>query len=274
MVDYCQQRFSVSERRACRVVGIARAVNAYRSHRRPYTELRMRMREIAATRMRYGYRKIHVLLRREGYALGKHLMRRLYGEEGLTLRYKASRRRPRAQGTRPERRPVTRANAAWSLDFVADQLADGARFRMLTVIDVFTRECVAIRVGQRLNGNEVVLSLEAAARERGAPQRVYCDNGSEFTSQVFDLWAYRRGVTIEFSRPGKPTDNAFVESFNGTLRDECLNAHWFTSLQDAAREIEAWRHDYNASRPHRALGDLSPAEFARQHQNLEVNAGG
>lgn len=273
MVDYCQQRFSVSERRACRVVGIARAVNAYRSRRRPYTELRIRMREIAASRMRYGYRKIYVLLRREGYSLGKQLMRRLYREEGLALRHIASRRRSRARGTRPERRPATRANAAWSLDFVADQLVDGTRFRMLTVIDVFTRECVAIQVGQRLNGNDVVVSLEAASRERGAPQRVYCDNGSEFTSQVFDMWAYRRGVTIEFSRPGKPTDNAFVESFNGTLRDECLNAHWFTSLRDAAAQIEAWREDYNVSRPHRALGDLSPAEFARQNRDLKVESG-
>ena len=211
MVDYCQQRFSISQRRACRVIGIARAVHAYRSRRRPHTELRMRMREIAASRMRYGYRKIHVLLCREGFVVGKFLLRRLYSEEGLALRYKSSRRRPRAQSTRPERRPATLANAAWSLDFVADQLADGTRFRMLTVIDVFTRECVVINVGQRLTGSDVVASLEQVTRQRGTPQRLYCDNGSEFTSQILDLWAYHRRVVLEFSRPGKPTDNAYIE---------------------------------------------------------------
>lgn len=269
-MDYLKQRFGASERHACRMVGIARGVYAYRSHKEPHTALRVRMREIAQTRMRYGYRKIHVLLKREGYSLGKALMRRLYREEGLALRYRP-RRRLRAQGTRPERRPAQRPNAAWSLDFVADQLAHGQRFRALTIVDVFTRECIAITVGQRLTGAEVVATLEQAHRERGAPQRLFCDNGSEFTSQLLDLWAYHRGVAIEFSRPGKPTDNAYIESFNGTLRDECLNAHWFTTLDDAKGVIEAWRSEYNESRPHRALGEIPPAEFARRYQNLAAN---
>jgi len=266
-VDYLQQRFGASERRACRTMEIGRSVYAYSSRRNPHTAIRSRMREIAQTRMRYGYRKIHVLLKREGYSVGKHLLRRLYREEGLALRYRP-RRRSRAQGTRPERRPTARPNAAWSLDFVADQLGNGQRFRALTVLDVFTRECVAITVGQRLSGTEVVETLNRSRLQRGAPQRLFCDNGSEFTSQVLDLWAFHHGVAIEFSRPGKPTDNAFIESFNGTLRDECLNAHWFTTLDDAKATIEAWRDEYNVSRPHRALGEVPPAEFAQRFRDL------
>ena len=181
IVDYLKQRFDTSERHACRIVGMARSVYDYRSRRNPHTALRIRMREIARTRMRYGYPKIHVLLKREGYALGKHLLRRLYREEGLALRYRP-RRRLRAQGTRPERRPAARPNAAWSLDFVADQLSNGQCFRLLTVLDVYTRESIAITVGQRLTGAEVVAALDRARSQRGAPQRLFCDNGSEFTS--------------------------------------------------------------------------------------------
>ncbi len=225
------------------------------------------MREIAQTRMRYGYRKIHVMLKREGYAIGKHLLRRLYREEGLALRYRP-RRRSRAPISRPQRLPATRPNSAWSLDFVADQLADGQRFRVLTVIDVFTRECVAVAIGKHLTGADVVSSLERVRLKRGTPQRLFCDNGSEFTSQLLDLWAYSHGVCIEFSRPGKPTDNAFVESFNGTMRDECLNAHWFRTLDEARAQIEEWRIEYNESRPHRALNEIPPAEFARRYGHL------
>jgi len=155
---------------------------------------------------------------------------------------------------------------------VVDQLSSGERFRALTVVDVFTRESLAIVVAQRLTGSDVVAALEAIRRQRGAPSRVFCDNGSEFTSQVLDLWAYHHGVTIEFSRPGKPTDNAFIESFNGTFRDECLNAHWFESLSDAKVQIEAWRRDYNESRPHRALGEIAPAEFARRCSDWDRQA--
>ncbi len=257
VVDYLKQRFDTSERHACRMMGMGRSVYDYRSHRNPHTALRARMREIAQTRMRYGYRKIHVLLAREGYSVGKFLLRRLYREEGLALRYRP-RRRLRAQATRPERRPPTRPNAAWSLDLVADQLSTGHKFRMLTVLDVYTRECVAIAVGQRLTSVEVAATLDRARLQRGLPSRLFCDNGSEFTGQLLDLWAYHRGVTIEFSRPGKPTDNAFIETFNGTLRDECLNAHWFTTLDDAKEKISAWRTEYNESRPHRALGEIPP----------------
>jgi len=147
---------------------------------------------------------------------------------------------------------------------VVDQLLNGRRFRALTVVDVYTRECLAIEVGQSLKGADVVRVLQRTSQERGTPQMLFCDNGSEFTSQVMDLWAYHNQVKIDFSRPGKPTDNAHVESFNGTLRAECLDAHWFSNLPEAYERIEAWRSEYNASRPHRALGERTPHEFARQ----------
>jgi putative transposase len=152
----------------------------------------------------------------------------------------------------------------WSLDFVADQWADGRRFRALTVVDVFTRESLAIEAGQSLKGEDVVGVLNRIRTNRGTPKVLFCDNGAEFTSQMMDLWAYQNGVQIDFSRPGKPTDNAHVESFNGTFRAECLNAHWFTSLGEAKQIIEAWRREYNESRPHRALGERTPNEFAGQ----------
>ena len=147
---------------------------------------------------------------------------------------------------------------------MADQLADGRRFRALTVVDVYTRQSLAIEVGQKLKGDDVVRVLQAICKEEGAPKVLFCDNGTEFTSQVMDLWAYHRGVRIDFSRPGKPTDNAYVESFNGTLCDECLNTHWFTTMAEAKEIIEAWRREYNESRPHRALGERTPHEFAHQ----------
>jgi len=240
-----------------------RGTYRYQSHKDPRTELRLRIREIAQARVRYGYRKILVLLRREGWKVGKYLVYRLYKEEGLTLRQRLRRRR-RVAVHRRERRKPTAPNQVWSLDFVADQLADGRRFRALTVVDVFTRESLAIEVGQSLKGEDVVKALNRLQAQRGAPKMLFCDNGSEFSSQAMDLWAYQNGVRIDFSRPGKPTDNAHVESFNGTFRQECLNAHWFTTLREAQEIIEAWRREYNESRPHRALGERTPNEFACQ----------
>lgn len=155
------------------------------------------------------------------------------------------------------------ANQVWSLDFVADQLTDGRRFRALTIVDVFTRESLAIEVGQALKGTDVVEVLNRLRFERSAPKVLFCDNGSEFTSQIMDLWAYQNGVKIDFSRPGKPTDNAYVESFNGTFRAECLDTHWFATLAEAKERVEAWRGEYKESRPHRALGERTPDEFAQ-----------
>ena len=147
------------------------------------------------------------------------------------------------------------------MDFVSDQTSDGQRFRALTVVDVFTRECLAIEPGKSLRSADVVNVLSRSAKKGGAPKRIYCDNGSEFVGRLVDLWAYANGVVMEFSRPGKPTDNAFIESFNGSLRDECLNVHWFDDLTDAKKKLQAWRREYNESRPHRSLDELSPLEF-------------
>jgi putative transposase len=261
-VEYLCQGYALSERRACRVARLNRGTFRYRSHKDPRIALRMRIREIAQARVRYGYRKIRVLLNREGWGVGKSLMQRLYREEGLGLKQRPKRRRRAAEHPR-ERVRVTEANQAWSLDFMADQLTDGRRFRVLTILDVFTRESLAIEVGPSLKGTDVVEVLNQIRARRGAPKVLFCD-GSEFSSQIMDLWAYQNGVRIDFSRPGKPTDNAFIETFNGTLRAECLDTHWFGTIEEAKERIEAWRKEYNESRPHRALGERTPNEFAKE----------
>jgi putative transposase len=173
---------------------------------------------------------------------------------------------------REEKLKPTAPDQAWSMDFVTDQLQDGTRFRSLTIVDVYTREAVAIEVGQSLKGDDVVRTLNKLKLERGVPKVLFCDNGSEFTSHAMDLWAYQNGVKIDFSRPGKPTDNAFVESFNGTFRNECLNTHWFLDLKEARHLIEAWRCEYNDSRPHASLADRMPSEFASQYAASRVLA--
>ena len=224
----------------------------------------MRIREIAQARVRYGYRKIRVLLNREGWEVGKYLVYRLYKEEGLMLKRMKPAGKRKASRQREEELKVTAPDQAWSMDFVSDQLQDGTRFRSLTIVDVYTREAVAIDAGQSLKGDDVVRVLNRLKSSRGIPKALYCDNGGEFTSHAMDLWAYQNGVKIDFSRPGKPTDNAFVESFNGTFRSECLNIHWFMDMKEAKQLIEAWRQEYNESRPHASLDDRTPSEFVSQ----------
>jgi len=210
----------------------------------------------------YGYQRLWVLLRREGWLVNKKLVYRLYCEEGLGIRRRKPRRRKSVQ-VREARSMAQRANDSWSMDFVSDQLVGGQRFRLLTLVDNHSRESLAIEVGQRLTGDDVVRVLEGVVSQRGKPQTIRVDNGPEFISRSLDLWAYFNGVKLDFSRPGKPTDNAFIESFNGRLRDECLNQHWFLSLDEARAVTDAWRDDYNRVRPHGALGNRTPAEFAR-----------
>jgi putative transposase len=189
-------------------------------------------------------------------------VRRLYREEGLNLRHMRPRRHVTA-ARRMERPEITAANQVWAMDFVSDALFNGKRFRALTVVDAFTRECLAIEVGQGLKGDDVAAVMERVKFLRGAvPAKIRADNGPEFVSRVLDHWAYVNSVVMDFSRPGKPTDNAYIESFNGRFRDECLNTHWFLSLDDARAKIEAWRRHYNEDRPHTSLGDRTPAEFA------------
>ncbi len=221
----------------------------------------MRIQEIAAARVRYGYLRIHVLLRREGWQVNKKRVHRLYKLEGLNLRHK----RPRRHVSAAHRVTTPQAGAPnqfWSMDFVSDALYDGKRFRALTVIDNFTRESLAIAVDNSIRGEQVAAVMGRLLIERGAPERIRVDNGPEFISRALDKWAYENSVTLDFSRPGKPIDNCYIESFNGRFREECLNTHWFLSLEDARAKIEAWRLDYNESRPHSSLGQLTPLEFA------------
>lgn len=222
--------------------------------------LRIRLRELAAARVRFGYRRLTVLLKREGWAVNAKRIYRLYTDEGLTVR---SQKRRKAE--RRQRKPLTaarRPNERWSMDFVHDRLVDGRWLRILTVIDQFTRECLLLWAEASLTGEKVAGCLEPVALARGAPESITVDNGSEFASRALDLWAYRRGVHLQFIRPGKPVENGFIESFNGRLRDECLNAHVFTSLAEVRACLALWRLDYNRVRPHSALGDRAPEEFA------------
>ena len=209
------------------------------------------------------YRRVHVMLKREGFKDNHKRVYRLYREQGLSLRHKRPKRNKAAQLRQPKML-AQRINQIWSMDFVADNLFDGRKLRMLTIVDCYSRESLAIHVGQSLKGHDVVSVLNTIVKQRGRPQTIKTDNGSEFIGKVMDRWAYERGVELDFSRPGKPTDNAMVESFNGRLRQECLNEHWFMSLADAQDKIEAWRRYYNEDRPHGALDWRTPTEFARQ----------
>jgi putative transposase len=251
----------ISERRSCVALGIDRSSVRYRSTKCDQAALRMRIRDLAKTRVRYGYFRIYILLRREGWLVNHKRVYRLYRDEGLSLRHRRPRRHVSAASR--ERQPAAMvANALWSMDFVSDALFNGRRLRALTVVDAFTREALAIEVDQGIKGEQVVAVVAQLAMLRGAPRTIRVDNGPEFVSKTLDRWAYENGVTLDFSRPGKPTDNAHIESFNGRLRDECLNAHWFLSLADARSKIEAWRRHYNESRPHTSLGWLTPIEYA------------
>ncbi len=222
--------------------------------------------------MRYGYRRLHVLLRREGWRVNHKRVYRLYQLEGLALRRRPRRKRPSMP--RVPASPAIRPHAAWGMDFLADRLVDGRRFRVLTLVDHVSRVSPAIEVGTGLTGERVAAMLERLAGVSGCPQRICVDNGPEFVSKALDAWAHHRGVQLVFSRPGKPTDNPFVEAFNSRFRDECLDQHWFASLEEARQVIEAWRVDYNTKRPHGALKHLTPAEFEtqwyRERELLEV----
>jgi putative transposase len=250
-----------SERRACRALGLPRASHRYASRRDPQVALRVRLRDPAGARSRYGYRRLHALLRREGWKVDHKRTYRLYSEEGLAMRSKEPRRHASSQ-MRAARPTAEAADRVWAMDFMSDALSDGRRSRALTVVDTFTREGPAARADSRFTGDQVVAALEGLAAERGAPASIRVDNGPEFVGRSLDLWAHFNGVAADFSRPGKPTDNAYIEAFNGRLRQECLDPHWFLCLDEAREKIEAWRPRYNREHPHSALGYLAPGEFA------------
>jgi len=238
----------------------------YQSRRADDQGLRLRLKELAAVRVRFGYRRLHVLLQREGWTVNHKRVYRLYGEEQLAVRTK--KRRKIASLGRTAQGAAQRLNEQWSMDFVYDRTEDGRGLRVLTVVDNFSRECLALEADRSLSGERVAATLEQVAGQRGYPQSIRVDNGTEFYSKAMDQWAYRSGVRLAFIRPGKPTENGYIESFNGRLRDECLNVHLFFGLEDARQKLEAWRVDYNTNRPHRSLGQKTPAEYVAARSEL------
>ena len=251
----------VSERRACRLIGFSRSAAWYRPKGRDDGVLRARLKRLAEQYPRYGYPTLHGMLQLEGLVVNRKRTYRLYREEGLQVRTKRRKKliRPRIPMTVPER-----ANERWSMDFVSDQLANGRRLRVLNVVDDFTRECVLQVVDFSISGERVARAFDQLAKSRPLPSTLVCDNGPEFTSKAMFFWARDRHVKLHFTQPGKPTQNAFVESFNGKFRDYCLNLHWFASLDDARSTVEHWRDHYNHVRPHRSLDQKPPALFARE----------
>ena len=262
-VRQAMQAHRLGVTRACGLVGISRSLYRYQPQQGDNAAVSARLVELAADKRRYGYRRLHVLLRREGVAINRKRTYRLYRDAGLTVR-----RRKRKRIGPVERRPLPKPiqpNVSWSMDFVADGLANGRRLRCLTIVDDYTRESLAIEVDTSLPGLRVRDVLQRLAESRGLPESITVDHGPEFESQVLDAWAYQSGVRLAFIRPGKPNENAYVESFNGRLRDECLNEHWFLTLAHAQAAIESWRLEYNTERPHSALGYLTPQQFAQAH---------
>ena len=254
--------WGVSIRRACGLMKIAPKTYRYRSRRPGQAALETRIKEICATRVRYGYRRVHVLLRREGWAINAKRVRRIYSSLGLQLRNKSPRRRVKAK-LRDDRLPATGTHDVWAMDFVHDQLATGGKIRILTLLDTYSRYAHAIDARVQYRAENVVATLEEVCGMVGYPKVIRVDQGSEFVSRDLDLWAYAHDVILDFSRPGKPTDNAFIEAFNGRLRAECLNAHWFMTLGDAREKLECWRRDYNEVRPHGAIGNKVPISLLK-----------
>jgi putative transposase len=259
-VTWAVRERSYSQRRACRLVDLHPKSYRYVPKRSGDEELRRRLRELASQRRRFGYRRLGLMLKRAGIKVNHKKLYRLYKEERLTVRKRGGRKR--ALGTRAPMAIPQDRNLRWSLDFVADTLVSGRRFRILTVVDDFTRECLTLVADTSLTAPRVVRELDRIIESRGCPRMIVSDNGTEFTSNAILAWQQEHDVEWHYIAPGKPMQNGFVESFNGRLRDECLNEHLFANLNEARQIIEAWRQDYNTQRPHSSLNGLTPTEFA------------
>ena len=270
MVAEVIARHGLSQRRACGLIEITR--RSYRRAPKPdrNRELRVRLRSVAEERRRWGCPMLYQVLRREGWQVNHKRIERLYREEGLSLRRR--RRRKRLSHLRVVRQAPVAANQAWAVDFIHDSLLNGRRFRAFAVLDEWSRESLAIEVDVSLTGERVTRVLERLRGERGLPLVIQADNGPELRGRVLDQWAFDHGVKLQFIEPGNPIQNAFIESFNSRLREECLSEHVFVSLDDARRKIEQWRIDYNRERPHSSLGHLTPKEFAAKHQRISAIA--
>lgn len=258
-VAYVKETRKVSQRRACRLLGVERSLVRHRFKRPPDTALRERLKSLAAERRRFGYRRLAIFVRREGFACNIKKIHRIYKEENLMV--KRRRGRKKATGTRAPLPKPDSINQIWSLDFMSDALADGRRFRALAVMDQCSRECLTITADTSLPGLRVVRELDALVQKRGKPNVIVSDNGPELTSRAVLIWAAQNGIDWHYIQPGKPQQNGYTESLNDKIRDECLNEHWFSALAEARKIIEDWRQDYNHVRPHSSLNYLTPAEF-------------
>lgn len=250
----------VSQRRACEVLKVDRSSVRYQSIRPDDAGLRVTMKQVATERRRFGYRRIHVMLQRQGIVMNQKKLRRLYREENLQVRKRGGRKR--ALGTRRPMVLPSCANERWSLDFVSDALTDGRKFRVLAVVDDYSRECLTLMADTSLSGLRVARELNALIARRGKPQTIVSDNGTELTSMAILKWCQDTGIEWHYIAPGKPMQNGLVESFNGSFRDECLNESLFSSLAEARNQITIWKEDYNTHRPHSSLGNITPNEFA------------
>ena len=270
MVEFLRIAYRLSERHACRLIRLNRTSNRYRHRRDEQVALRIRLKDLATVRPRFGYLRLHILLLREGWKINRKRVYRLYKLEGLELRHKKPKKRISA--LRVAHPTPQTPNECWSMDFVSDCLHDGRRFRALTIVDNVSRVSPAIEVGNSLSGHRVAAVLDGLAHTHSLPKVIQVDNGPEFTSKALDEWAHRKKIKLQYSRPGKPTDNPFIESFNGRFRQECLDQSWFVSIEDAQRKIEDWRVDYNEHRPHSSLENRAPSAFLatwNQGQKLE-----
>ena len=271
VVVYLQENHQLSERRACDVVGLCRSSCRYQAIPKNDEKIRSRLRELAEQRRKFGAPRLHTMLLREGYLINHKRTERLYREEGLSLRLK--KRKKRTSHLRVVLDRAERVNQHWSMDFVSDNLFSGRRFRVLTVVDDFSKECPVLEVDHSLTGQRVARVLDRIALMHDLPEVITVDNGPEFISKALDLWGFENNVKFRFIQPGKPTQNAYIESFNGKFRDECLNEHVFISLEGARETIEAWRRDYNTNRPHSSLGNMTPEEFSaafKQAKKTEI----
>lgn len=263
-VDRAKKKHGLPRTRACGLFGLSRSTFYYAAKKRNDEPLREELKKVARKRRRWGYRRLIVLLRREGFADNHKRVYRIYREEGLQVHRRKKRKTAKYRGERPVVPDGPRQR--WSLDFVHDQVADGRRIRTLNIVDDFTRECVGIEVDTSLGGERVTRALDRAIESYGKPVSLLMDNGSEFTGKALDRWSYAQDVDLNFIEPGKPMQNGHCESFNGKFRDECLNEHWFADLWQAREIIEAWRMDYNEYRPHSSLNYLTPIEFLKEYQ--------
>lgn len=252
----------MSQRRAFRITHLSRSSGRYQFVKGADEPLIERIKSIAFEKRRYGYRRIFSLLKRDGVVVNHKKVYRLYREAGLTVRKRRGRKK--AHGSRMERRVVSHSNERWSLDFVYDQLSDGRKIKLMTVVDEYTRESLRVSVERSIKGNDVIRGLEEIIAVRGKPQEIQSDNGSEFTGNAVQGWAHASGIQWRFIEPGKPIQNCYIESFNGKIRDECLNENWFETVAEARTLIEIWRNDYNQCRPHSSLKGMTPEAFARE----------